>query len=553
MKELILDLKALEPVVVTDGPAEGMSHECLGYIPGNMLLGAMAAVWVRSHPGEVPDDSAEFRRLFLDGDVWWGHALPACAHGFSVPVPLSFCRVKNMDGLPENGEPFNPANFGVIDRLALADGQSPQECWQEYHQKNNPAGTDGTGAKIRRIAPGFMDPESLRRVKERKVWNIHVALESGLEAPENGASSGNGRRAREGQLFGYSAIAAGSRFTARVSCRTGDAEADLEKLVAGVRSLRIGHARSAGYGHVGVSCRTVEATPAASIKGRRFSVFLASQYLPNPSWSLPFESLKRELAVLAGKEPDVTRSYVVPCEIMGYNGHWNCPRATRHGLAMGSVLEISFGEEVSLPASFAAGALRQEGYGKILCNPKFLGGPIPAVGRPGKVDSGLAESQAPESSDTIWRLLRERAAERLAMEQAERWLHSEAWKKFLDDVSGEERPGASQRNNLREMTADQFLAMLDKTPGAQWRQATAHCPFTGRRDHLSRIMPGLLDPEKFLQVFPLELRTLPGGEITHAERTKFGRKAHGIFVQLLVQAWGKKSNLERSRKCASSE
>ena len=45
MKVIKLKLEALQPLVITDGTTEGQTHRTLEYIPGNMLLGALAGAW----------------------------------------------------------------------------------------------------------------------------------------------------------------------------------------------------------------------------------------------------------------------------------------------------------------------------------------------------------------------------------------------------------------------------------------------------------------------------------------------------------------------------
>lgn len=64
MKVIKLKLEALQPLVITDGTTEGQTHKTLEYIPGNMLLGALANVWKRNNPNVAPDDSEEFKTSF---------------------------------------------------------------------------------------------------------------------------------------------------------------------------------------------------------------------------------------------------------------------------------------------------------------------------------------------------------------------------------------------------------------------------------------------------------------------------------------------------------
>ena len=76
MKVIKLKIEALQPLVITDGTTEGQTHKTLEYIPGNMILGALATAWKRNNPNVIPDDSGEFCNLFLSSKVKWGHAFP---------------------------------------------------------------------------------------------------------------------------------------------------------------------------------------------------------------------------------------------------------------------------------------------------------------------------------------------------------------------------------------------------------------------------------------------------------------------------------------------
>lgn len=103
MKVIKLKLEALQPLVITDGTTEGQTHKTLEYIPGNMLLGALANVWKRNNPNVAPDDSDEFNNLFLNSKVKWGHAFPLAGDEQTVPVPLCYQKLKNYGGLPSVG------------------------------------------------------------------------------------------------------------------------------------------------------------------------------------------------------------------------------------------------------------------------------------------------------------------------------------------------------------------------------------------------------------------------------------------------------------------
>lgn len=522
MKDLLLTLTAQEPLVITSGSAESMAHDCLGYVPGNMVLGAMAVAWKRAHPGKAPDDDAEFHRLFLNGEVSWGHAVPLCEGSPAVPIPLCFGRVKNHAALPLEGTDFEQDEYMVFNYLAINEGQKIQELWQERHPQSEEK------IKTKKMPAGFMNPKSLHQAVERRVWNIHVAL-------------GDRRSALDGQLFGYSALAEGTLLQARVICHTEEARQALEELVGSVSSLNVGHSRSAGYGRVKLEAVWQEQDVSQRSEQKDFNLFFLSQYLPMPSWEAPLENLERELVRLTGQKPDIGKSFTGFAEIQGYNGLWKRPRTSRLALAAGSVIRVSFAKSVTLPVCFSLGSGQIEGYGRVLCNPDFLRKTMPDICRQKAVPVEHKKREAATSGDPLWRLLRERTAARHIEAQVTKWLHDEEWQKFLKASAENSHPTASQRNNLRDINVENFRKMLDKTPGKQWKQAASYCPFTHHSDHLSEIMLKLLDPAKFGQTYQLDQASfvLPGGDIEPDERELFNQQAHRLFVRRLISIWGK--------------
>lgn len=518
MKTVILGCTAVDPLVITSGSAESMAHECLGYIPGNMLLGAMAAVWKSRNRGVSADGDPEFQRLFLNGDTLWGHALPVCADGAATPIPASYMYDKSHEALPPEDGDFDPGKYWVANALTLAGASEPPSPWQ---------GQNRAQARLRKVGQGFMDPATLHRMVEHRVFNIHVAL-------------GEGRACQEGQLYGYSALARDTRLASHILCRNDATLAALLNLARDVKSLRVGHARSAGYGRINTHWQAAGDATQASAPQKVFLLFLESQFMPLPSWAEAQASLCREIAQLAGHAPRVTGFCGSLEEIQGYNGLWNRPRTSRQCLAMGSVLRIEFDEPVGLPQLFSIGADQVEGYGRIQVNPAFLMESVPVIAppRPAKPEAKPAPEPQPENLP-LWQLVRERIASRQMLEQATLWLNEKPWREFLADVAKLEKPTASQRNNLRDMNLEVFKAMLGKTPGEQWEQAVARSPFTGRKDHLSVIITQLLDPAVFCKKWQFRPVDLPGKVDAAVE----SQKAQRLFIRQLVSTWNKHSRL----------
>lgn len=538
MKILELTLTAKEPLVITSGSAESMAHSCLSYIPGSMLLGAFAGVWVRARPDVHPDSSPEFQSLFLNGDVSWGCAYPLCGPDACVPVPLCYMREKSMAALPVYGQKFSEKEFkekkfAVFNPLPLAAGEDESESLSAVWRKNFDVGN--RVAKFKKLPAAFMEPRTLWRPDIRMVWNTRVAL-------------GRKRSALEGRLFGFSALAPGSTFRAEIRVGSKEAENSLAATLADLNEIRVGHARSAGYGLAGLEFAWMEAPPSENFGGEIFDVYLASRYLPNPPWEDPLANFVAKLGEIAGAPATAEKTFLAYEQVEGFDGHWKRPRDSRPGLVQGGVVRIRFAKPVSLPESAALGAAQAEGFGRVLVNPAFLKDVLPKISaaspeKPKKPASAPASLGAP-----FWRILRARAVERAARRQALLWLENAAWQNFLKDAEMLDQPSASQRANVMTMTRAEFEAMLAKTPGRQWKDAVAFNPFgQNRREHLHEIIRLLLDPQAFASAFPAETGlALPGGAAAQAEIDAHARKSHAIFKRELIRTWSKNARIRQT-------
>ena len=153
MRTIKLMVTALDPLVITNGTTEGMSHETLNYIPGNMLLGAFAKKWRQSHP-EIThnaDGNIEFKELFLGGTEW-GHAYPSDdAWNQSLPIPLSFQKIKGYEGIPCATE--STENVFVVNMLSSERKRDELAELLNNELKNSGKQGDVKEVKLKKEAP----------------------------------------------------------------------------------------------------------------------------------------------------------------------------------------------------------------------------------------------------------------------------------------------------------------------------------------------------------------------------------------------------------------
>lgn len=539
---LELFITAREPLVLTDGSAEGMGHSTLSYVPGNMLLGALAAVWRRLHPDAAPDGHPAFRALFLDGSVEWGHAYPMFGNRECRPMPLSLRAFKNHPKLDKPG--------GVAVNVLHQPEQDPETWLRNLHP-----GAEGTLPKITRHGGDFLEPVSCRQAEIRKVWNMHAALHE------------KHRAARNGGLFGFSALAPDTVLRSEVYCRTAQAAEELQALARHCADILLGHARSAGYGRAalrwgGMQFRE-DAQPDGDLEDAQpdgdLTVFLLSDYVSRCSWQNPLENLFRELKEYCDFEEDKTKLFLEHKSIAGFNGLWQLPRSTRRALCKGGVLRLCRVQlkDAERPLPYRLGGGKNEGYGRILLNPLFLEDHLLQAGqdwetKPAETPENLSSGMSAGAADTaLITILRRRALRRQAERAALDLLHADNMQAFIAAAAGQSRPGQSQRGNIRQMIAlrppeewgDAFKKTLQKNAvKRQWRNG-APDPETGAKEFMKDIMLGLLTGK----MSPAQGPCLPGGPPGRDEIAAWKELVQKhLLLGILVQ-WEKRARTDGGR------
>jgi len=495
VKVIKLKLEALQPLVITDGTTEGQTHKTLEYIPGNMLLGALASAWKRNNPNVAPDDSNEFNNLFLNSKVKWGHAFPLAGDEQTVPVPLCYQKLKNYGGLPSVGSK-NADNSHVLNLSSIELNSDTTLIQLIQKDKKEWNLSDKEAIKLKKLDLGFMTQEKKCQPNILQTWNMHVAI-------------GKDRTAADGQLFGFSALGKGAKFISEIYCDD-TCEQSLKTLLDSISNLHIGHSRSAGYGKVSAKVLSCGDVASQNVEGNTAKLFLLSGYISNRSWELPLNNLEKELQKYFSNAK-ISKRYCLYDNLNGFNNLWSLPRKARQMLVQGSVIEITFDKVVSkLPE--AIGGSTNEGYGRILVNPEFLIKPFVDTSDINEKNT-LKETASKLANKNVLNLLKTRAIYRIARENAQKFTSNNKIVAFIKSQQNSSKISANQRGNLRNMISSvhqddwlpKFKDILKKTPGVQWDNSWGSSPFkNGNEEKMSEIMENFLSPNKFEENFKLE-------------------------------------------------
>ncbi len=535
---------AEEALIISDGTSEGMKHTSLAYIPGSMLLGALATLWREKHHGQA-DEHTEFQELFLQEKTLWGHAVPICDNRPCVPVPHSWQYVKNKGRLPIFATELShtPCIFNL---LRAPDPTLPTQENTTHYDKKALAlwkkETEQEHSKRKNVPEGFVDTHSFCAPHVQHQRHTHVAMDT-LK-----------RSAADGQLFAYQAIQRGTQLCSRIFC-TPEQEKALCNLLTQGLIFYVGHARSAGYGAVRLTAlEKHEDTQALPITTGEHVLFLTSDYFPKQSWKAPLQGLYEEIAThLHGTTWLSAKSFCKDTRLESFNGLWKLPRATRFGIRAGSVLTFTCPQNGTLPPFL--GAWSQEGYGRFLLNPPLLQNlHIEPQAQECSASPQQSLYKATTTAQTwhffpVWR---RRSLERIAHAQALYvWEDTDLWKRFFKLLKDEE-PTQSQRGNIRRMVSVQspttwvrsFQEMLGKTPGKQWKEAVAYSPFVIGRESLDSIMLQFFNIEICTEMLQKNASTwdipkLAGGTMTPEEENFFQTTRHKRFILELLRRWEK--------------
>ena len=536
MRSIKLKLEALEPLIITNGSAEGNSHESLKYIPANMLLGARAFAWRNLKHLECGDDNEEFRLFFLSAAVKWGHAYPQINDVQTVPIPLCYQKIKNYSALPTVGM-HNAQKSRVINlsALKLENDETLRACLPDgwLHKKDD-------AVKLKKLEQGFMCVPQLCMPNLASSYQMHAAINKDREAQLT-------------KLFGYQALNKGSSFISEIFCPD-SLTSSLKDLILKVSEFSIGHGRNSGYGKVRAVILSDELYTAPKEPSQNIcKLFLLSDYISRNSWQEPLLSLQEELErYFIDLKIDFESLSCLYDDLLSFSGQWKLPRRTRKIIAKGSVIKFSHqGLKQSLP--LALGGFSLEGYGRYLIDPDFLNEPFLY---PQDIDNQI-KSSAKKSvnglNGNLIHVLRIRALLRQSLQDAQLFTEDESIAKFISSQSNESSLSASQRGNLRLLVnmlpqnqwLSKFEDILDKTPKAQWHNSSGASPFDeGHKLELSDIVKKFLDKQSFVERFLANRRSelkLIGGDISNSEWELYIKEFHRHALLNLIKLWDMKA------------
>ncbi|MFY8299507.1 RAMP superfamily CRISPR-associated protein [Pseudoalteromonas sp. SS15] len=325
-------LTTKDPIIVSQNNAT-TSHECLDYIPGSALLGAIAA---RLYKDLSEQQSWE---IFHSGAVKFGPSYPIVDNNQALPTPASWHFVKGQNPIEAN-----KLNKTVISNHAHSDflreeGQQYKQCRAGY-------------------ITGLGNSASVQKTVHTKTA---IDEQSGI--------------AKESSLFSYSAIAEEQLFLGWIESES-DEYLDLIKTALS-GPITIGRSRNTEFGRVTITpIDLVEPKETNQCSDKLVIWCLSDCQVLNQNGLASFTPELTQLVPGAQGTLDNTRSFIRTLNISRFNQKRQGLDSEQMLISKGSVLVYNLStpltdEQLSNLQHQGLGINQQQGLGWIKVNPQW--------------------------------------------------------------------------------------------------------------------------------------------------------------------------------------
>lgn len=304
----------------------GSSKESESFITGTSILGYFASKYIAKY-GKDED----FDNIFVNGDVKFSNGYLACSESKKTYYPIpSYYRAEKANG---------NSKTRVFNKLYT---DAPQD---EVKTKS----LDG--------AYGYINGNEL--VVKKAEYSIVYHHSRNKDKMSDGEIS---------EFYQYTPLSKGQEFSFSIAGE----KKYLDKLLADLEGIRLGKARTAGYGHAEVTKVVVEKNNEENISGTKFVLECLSPLAiinDNGDYTTTIDDMKDYIEKKLGIEVNVTSYQLNPTLISGFSTLWLKQKPSFEAIDKGSYIYIETKESVSLPTSLSLGQKQNEGYGSIRVAP----------------------------------------------------------------------------------------------------------------------------------------------------------------------------------------
>ena len=334
---LYYTLKTLDPVIVSQNNATTNNHECLDYIPGSAILGAMAA----NHYAGLDQDQSW--AAFHNGECRFSPCYPVINNQISLPTPASWHFSKGSPVIEYGKYNANEiSNHAAVSFKRQQDTQYKQ-CRDGYVTANATTATIKHG----------------------------LSTKTAIDAHKG--------KAKDGQLFSYAYLEAGQVFAGWIDCENAPLAERFSTSLN--QTLRVGRSRNTEFGRVQLNLVCVEEPSEPVATDKHLVLWCLSDCELLDKMGMP--TLKPAAAsVHPGLEGRLNRdhSFIRSARISRFNQKRRGLDSEQVLISKGSVLVFDLDEKPTAEILQAIsrqgiGLNRQQGLGWVSVNPSWASQP----------------------------------------------------------------------------------------------------------------------------------------------------------------------------------
>jgi len=320
MNELVFQVEFLSDIVLPATSNTEGNIEQLDFIPGSNFLGMAAREY-----GTFSDSFA----VFHSGAVRFGDATPIVKNEATYKMPLSFFHEKLDDS-------------EMLNHHLIKD-------FSKFNQ-------------LKQKRKGYIT-KNLEEVTIRHNYTQKSAYDKET------------RRSKEGSMYGYQSIPAGTFWQFLVKYDVNVKNADMEKLKNALLGKRkLGKSKSAQYGSVNISiAEKVQEVGCATVTGKTAILYAKSRLALVDGEGMPTYNLKYLTGGLVDDNIVWEKSQIKTSTFTPYNGAMQTKTYERVVINAGSVIVLQNLSDTQIEdLEKGVGAYLSEGFGEVLINPEFL-------------------------------------------------------------------------------------------------------------------------------------------------------------------------------------
>lgn len=371
MKYLILNIKALEPLKLSDNGLE----DTLNSISGSMIKGAFLKSFANGKILKEGDEIfRKFQELLMEKDLFFYDGYLIKDEKYFIPSPL--CFIANKHDLKS----FSEDNEIVIKNVFFEKFEESDVSLDKF---------DYCLVEDKNMNVSSVD------IRE----TIHIT-----------------KKMDEGNIFRYQAIEKNQEFYALIK---GKAEMlDEVKKHLNNKEMYIGGSKGTGYGKVKMEIKEIEdfskfkeviGLNSRNEKNKLYVYFYTKAMIKdkngNTVASIPCEYLEEKLGI---KNVILIKQIVKTFNISGYNRTWNTALPKDSAIKEGSIMEFSYEGQLDEKKAFeleksGIGYMKDRGFGQIIINLDFT--EIKNIKKYKKYDKKQNELEYKEISDSSYKMI----------------------------------------------------------------------------------------------------------------------------------------------------